>query len=130
MKKEGMITTRSSNDGMNCASRAAVLYSRVLRITTHMFVSAIYRLAHQIVQLWIFAEERLVFSLLLMHKVFDVHVKAGRRDAFRSLCGLLTLLKQQRQQGEQWMSVDAASTVWIGGVNTAGGVLVNWNQKA
>lgn len=60
--------------------------------------------AHQVVQLWIFTEEWLVFSLLLMHKVFNVHIKAGRRDAFRSLRGLLTFLKQQCQQGEQWMS--------------------------
>lgn len=60
--------------------------------------------AYQVVQLWIFTEEGLVFSLLLVHKVFNVHVKAGRRDAFGSLCGLLTFLKQQCQQGEQWVS--------------------------
>lgn len=34
-------------------------------------------LAHQVVQLWIFTEEGLVFSLLLVHKVFYVHIKAG-----------------------------------------------------
>lgn len=35
------------------------------------------RLTHQVVQLWIFTEEGLVFSLLLVHKVFYVHIKAG-----------------------------------------------------
>ena len=68
-----------------------------------VFVTS-HELPHQVVELWIFAEKGLVFSLLLVHKVFYVHIKAGRRDAFRSLCGLLTFLKQQRQQGEQWMS--------------------------
>lgn len=60
--------------------------------------------AHQVVQLWIFTEEGLVFSFLLVHKVFDVHVKAGWCDAFRTLRGLLTFFEQQGQKGEQWVS--------------------------
>lgn len=60
--------------------------------------------AHQVVQLRIFAEERFVFSLLLVHEVLNVHVKAGRRDAFGALRGLLAFLKQQRQEGEQRVS--------------------------
>lgn len=59
--------------------------------------------AHQVVQLWILAEEGLVLSLLLVHKVLDVHVEAGRRDAFGSLRGLFTFLKQQGEQREQRM---------------------------
>lgn len=47
-----------------------------------------------------------MFSLLLVHKVLDVHIKAGRRDAFRALRGLLAFLKQQGQQGEQRMSAE------------------------
>lgn len=39
-----------------------------------------------------------------MHEVLDVHVKAGRRDAFGALRGLLTFLEQQRQEGEQRVS--------------------------
>lgn len=62
------------------------------------------QLAYQVVQLRIFTEEGLVLSLLLVHKVFDVHIKAGRSDAFGSLRGLLTFLKQQRKQREQRMS--------------------------
>lgn len=62
--------------------------------------------AHQVVQLRILAEEGLVFSLLLVHKVFYVHVEAGRRDAFRSLRGLLTFLKKQGEQGEQRMPAE------------------------
>ena len=60
--------------------------------------------AHQVVELGVFAEEGLVVLLLLVHKVLDVHVEAGRRDALGALRGLLTLLKQQRQQGEQRVS--------------------------
>lgn len=62
--------------------------------------------AYQIVQFWIFAEKRLVLSLLLVHKVFNIHIEAGWRDAFGPLRGLLTFLKQQRQQGEQWVSTE------------------------
>lgn len=39
-----------------------------------------------------------------MHEVFDVHVEAGRRDAFGALRGLLTFFEQQRQEGEQRVS--------------------------
>lgn len=60
--------------------------------------------AHQVVQLWIFTEERFVFSLLLVHEILNVDVKAGRRDAFGALRGLLAFLKQQRQEGEQRVS--------------------------
>lgn len=34
-------------------------------------------LTHQVVQLWILAEEGFVILLLLVHKVFNVHVEAG-----------------------------------------------------
>ncbi|TNN51658.1 hypothetical protein EYF80_038128 [Liparis tanakae] len=33
--------------------------------------------SYQVVQLWVLAEEGLVFSLLLMHKVLNVHIEAG-----------------------------------------------------
>lgn len=39
-----------------------------------------------------------------MHEVLNVHVEAGRRDAFGALRGLLTFLEQQRQEGEQRVS--------------------------
>lgn len=55
---------------------------------------------NQVVQLRVLAEERLVVLLLLVDKVFDVHIEAGRGDALRALGGLLTLLKQQGQQWE------------------------------
>lgn len=55
----------------------------------------------QVVQFRVLAEERLVVLLLLVHKIFDVHVEAGRGDALGALRGLLTLLKQQSQQREQ-----------------------------
>lgn len=42
-----------------------------------VFIITSQHFAHQVVQLWIFTEEWLVFSLLLMHKVFNVHIKAG-----------------------------------------------------
>lgn len=60
--------------------------------------------AHQVVQLRVFAEEGFVVSLLLVHKVLNVHIEAGRRDAFGALRGLLTFLEQQRQEGEQRVS--------------------------
>lgn len=59
--------------------------------------------AHQVVQLWILAEEGLVLSLLLVHKVLNIHVEAGRRYAFGSLRGLFTFLKQQSEQRKQRM---------------------------
>jgi len=37
--------------------------------------------AHQVVQVGVFAEEGLALLLLAAHKVLDVHVEAGRRDA-------------------------------------------------
>lgn len=55
---------------------------------------------NQVVQLRVLAEERLVVLLLLVDKVFDVHIEAGRGDALGTLGGLLTLLKQQGQQWE------------------------------
>lgn len=61
-------------------------------------------LTHQVVKLRILTEEGLVFSFLLVDKVFNVYIEAGRRDAFGSLRGLFTFLKQQSQQGEQRMS--------------------------
>lgn len=55
---------------------------------------------NQVVQVGVLAEEWLVVLLLLMHKVLDVHIEAGRGDALGALGGLLTLLKQQGQQWE------------------------------
>jgi hypothetical protein len=55
---------------------------------------------NQVVQVGVLAEEWLVVLLLLMHKVLNVHIEAGRGDALRALGGLLTLLKQQGQQWE------------------------------
>jgi hypothetical protein len=55
---------------------------------------------NQVVQLRVLAEERLVVLLLLVDKVFDVYIEAGRGDALGALGGLLTLLKQQGQQWE------------------------------
>ena len=60
---------------------------------------------YQIVQFRVIAEEGLVFLLLLVDKVLDVHVEAGGRDALRALGGLFTFLKQQRQEREKRMPV-------------------------
>lgn len=94
-----------------------IFYLNVLTEVLMITMCYLSKLAYQVVQLWIFTEEWLVFSLLLVYKVFNVHIKAGGRDAFRSLCGLLTLLKQQRQKGEQRMSVETESTVCISVIN-------------
>lgn len=60
---------------------------------------------YQIVQFWVIAEEGFVFLFLLVDKVLDVHVKAGRGDALRALRGLFTFFKQQRQEREKRVPV-------------------------
>lgn len=56
---------------------------------------------YQVVQLRVITEEGLVLLLLLVDKVLDVDVEAGRGDALGTLSCLLALLKEQSQQREQ-----------------------------
>lgn len=59
---------------------------------------------HQVVQFRVLAEERVPLLLLTADEVLDVDVEAGGGDAVGAERGLLTLLKEQRQQREQRMS--------------------------
>lgn len=61
--------------------------------------------SYQVVKFQVLTEEGFSLFLLVADKVFDVHIKAGRGDAVRAQCGLLTLLKQQGQQRKQGMPV-------------------------
>ena len=60
-----------------------------------------YTVTHQSVQLRVVAEEGLAFLLLALDKGLDVHVKTVGGRTVWGLGGLLTLLKEQRHQGEQ-----------------------------
>lgn len=66
---------------------------------------------YQVVEFGVLAEERFALLFLLVDKVLDIHIKAGRCDALGALRGLLTLLKQQRQEGEQRMSGGIQNTL-------------------
>lgn len=61
---------------------------------------------YQVVQLGVITEEGFVLLLLLVNKVLDVDVEAGRGDALGALRCLLTLLKEQRQQWEERVPAD------------------------
>lgn len=61
---------------------------------------------YQVVQLGVITEEGFVLLLLLVDKVLDVDVEAGRGDALGALRCLLTLLKEQRQQWEERVPAD------------------------
>lgn len=63
----------------------------------------------QVIKFRILAEEGFTLFFLAAHEVLNVHIKAGRGDAFRAECGLLTFLKKQSQQGEQGVSVDTGT---------------------
>lgn len=62
-----------------------------------------------------------MFLLLLVDKVLDVHIKAGRGDALRALGGLLTFLKQQRQEREKRVPVGTARAHTCAHRDQAGG---------
>lgn len=55
---------------------------------------------YQVVQLRVITEEWFVLLFLLVYEILNVYIEAGGSDALGALCRLLTLLKQQRQQGE------------------------------
>ena len=58
-------------------------------------------------------EEGLALSVLVLHERLDVQVEALRGRALRRLRGQLALLKQEGQQGEQWVpAFEKASFKW------------------
>ena len=60
--------------------------------------------SHQVVGLVIVREEGLPLPVLVLHERLDVQVEALRGRALRGLRGQLALLKEESQQGEQWVS--------------------------
>ena len=59
--------------------------------------------SHQVIGLVIVREEGLPLPVLVLHERLDVQVEALRGRALRGLRGQLALLKEESQQGEQWV---------------------------
>lgn len=60
--------------------------------------------SYQVIKVTVFTKEGLALFLLTVYEVLNVHIKTGRRYGIGTLSGLLTLLKQQSQKREKWMS--------------------------